>query len=99
MDGTEAGLVTGFKNLKFVKVHTDPVNLFWIDWISAILLIIVLFMYFSQVKGAGHLVAMDQPRHAFEMFRRWTRGVPLGSSLSEEKPDEKQMNPTTVFLN
>jgi serine carboxypeptidase-like clade 4 len=70
VDGSEAGLVTGFKNLNFVKV-----------------------------KGAGHLVAMDQPRHAFEMFRRWLRGVPLGSSLSEEKPDEKQMNPRTVFLN
>jgi len=44
------------------------------------------------------MVAMDQPRNALEMFRRWTRGISLGSSLSQKVPDVKQINPKTVFL-
>lgn len=55
VNGIEAGLVTGFKNLNFVKV-----------------------------QDAGHMVAMDQPRIALEMFRRWTRGIPLGNRIKLE---------------
>jgi serine carboxypeptidase-like clade 4 len=37
---------------------------------------------FLKVHDAGHMVPMDQPKHALEMLYRWTRG----SSLDRDDP-------------
>lgn len=50
-----------------------------------------------QVKDAGHMVPMDQPRNALEMIRRWTRGISLGSQISKTIPELKRLQPSSVF--
>lgn len=50
-----------------------------------------------QVKDAGHMVPMDQPRNALEMIRRWTRGISLGTQISKTIPELKTLQPSSVF--
>jgi hypothetical protein len=35
-----------------------------------------------QVHDAGHMVPMDQPKHALEMLYRWTRGKSFSSNAT-----------------
>lgn len=50
-----------------------------------------------QVKDAGHMVPMDQPRNSLEMIRRWTRGISLGTQISKTIPELKTLQPSSVF--